>query len=366
MHMADIPSLRSKLFFWFILSAFSVFFAEVVSGSSPLPFFNPFNPADIWGWIALMPLYGLHTIVLASVVFSGGKPRFYALFLAGAIFGLYEAYITKVLWHPGWGAVWTVGGVAVVELVVIAFFWHPFMSFIIPLTAGETVLTGSREIVDGMPAWMRRWLTSRNIVTVFILFAVWAGLTHGGTAPSMLQTFLSCLISAGFLLGLVHVWKKRTGAKSYSMRSLLPTRTQLAALMVPLLAIYIVFGAGILPQRIPGLFSQAVIWAIYGILFTLLYLAIRRTNTDLDPVHPLVRPRIGWKWMLAFFGVFSVSSVVWNPTGLSVLVLVLSWFPAIFIGLYFLSWSAKEALAGMVKINKRGDYPVPAQGATGR
>jgi hypothetical protein len=366
MAMADVPSLRTKLFFWFILSAFSVFFAEVVSGSYPMAFFNPFNPADIWGWIALMPLYGLHTLVLASVIFSGGRPKFYALFLAGAIFGLYEAYITKVLWNPGWGAVWHIGGVAVVELFVIALFWHPFMSFIIPLTAGEATLTASTEIFDGMPAWMRRWLTSRNIAIVFILFAVWAGMTHGGQAPFALHTLLSSLISAGFLLGLVYLWKRRTAKRSYSMRSLLPNLRQAAVLLVPLLAIYLLFGIGMFPDRIPGVWGQAPVWALYGLLFALLYFAIRRSDTDTVPIFPLVRPRIDWKWMTVFFGVFTVVSVLWNLTGLSVLVLVLSWFPGFFIGAYFIQWSAREALAGTAKIYKRGGYPVSAQGATGR
>jgi len=349
-----------------MLSAFSVFFAEVVSGSYPMAFFNPFNPADIWGWIALMPLYGLHTLVLASVVFSGGRPKFYALFLAGAIFGLYEAYITKVLWNPGWGAVWFLGGVAVVELLVIALFWHPFMSFIIPLAAGEATLTDSTEIVDGMPAWMRRWLTSKRIVAVFVIFAAWAGVVHGGQAPFALHTLLSSVISAGFLLGLVYLWKRTTASRSYSMRSLLPDLRQAAVLLVPLLAIYLIFGFGIFPERIPGVAGQAPIWALYGLLLGLLYLAIRKSRTDTMPVFPLVRPHIGWKWMGVFFAVFTVASVLWNLTGLSVLVLVLSWFPGMFIGAYFVLWSARKALAGTAKIYKRGGHPVSAQGAAGR
>lgn len=366
MTLAGIPSLKTKLFFWFILSAYSVFFAEVVSGSYPMAFFNPFNPADVWGWIALMPLYGLHTLVLASAVFSWGRPKFYALFLAGAIFGLYEAYITKVLWHPGWGAVWIVGGVAVVEIFVIALFWHPFMAFIIPLSAGEATLTGSTEIVDGMPAWMRRWLTSRNIAIVFLLFAAWAGMTHGGQAPFALHTLLSSLISAVFLLGIVYYWKRRTTGRVYSMRSLLPTPRQAVLLLLPLLAIYLLFGIGMLPNRIPGIWGQAPIWAFYVALFALLYIAVRKSNSDTMPVFPLVRAVIGWKWMALFFGVFTAVSVLWNLTGLSVLVLILSWFPGAFIGAYFISWSAKEALSGTVNINKRGEYPVPAQGAMGR
>jgi len=352
--LADIPPVRTKLFFWFILSAFSVFFAEVVSGSYPMAFFNPFNPADIWGWVAILPLYGLHTLVLASVIFSGGRPKFYALFLAGAIFGLYEAYITKVLWHPGWGAVWFVGGVAVVELFVIALFWHPFMSFIVPLTAGEATLTDSTEIFDGMPAWMRRWLTSKNIVAIFILFAAWAGIVHGGQAPFALHTLLSSLVSAGFLLGLVYLWRRTTAGRRYSMRSLLPSLRQAAVLLVPLLAIYVIFGFGVFPERIPGVWGQAPIWALYGILFALLHLAIGRSGTDTIPVFPLVRPHIGWKWMLVFFGVFTAASVLWNLTGLSVLVLVLSWFPGAFIGAYFALWSAREALAGTANIQTSG------------
>jgi hypothetical protein len=364
--MAEVPTLGTKLFFWFILSAFSVFFAEVVSGSYPMAFFNPFNPADIWGYIVLMPLYGLHLIILSSVVFSGGRPKFYALFLAGAIFGLYEAYITKVLWNPGWGAVWYIGGVAVVELFVIALFWHPFMAFMIPLAAGEATLTSSTEIVDGMPAWMRRWLTSRNIAVVFILFAAWAGMTHGGQAPFALHTLLSSLISAGFLLGLVYAWKRETAGRGYPMRSLLPSPRQAAFLLLPLLAIYLLFGIGMFPERIPGVWGQAPVWALYGLLFALLYLASRKSNEDTMPVFPLVRPRIGWKWLAAFFGVFTAVSVLWNLTGLSVLVLVLSWFPGMFIGGYFILWSAREALAGTAKIYKKGGHPVTAQGATGR
>lgn len=363
---AGAPSTGTKLLFWFILSALSVFFAEVVSGSYPMAFLNPFNPADVWGYLVLMPLYGLHLLILASVVFWKGRPKFYALFLAGCIFGLYEAYITKVLWAPHWGAVWTVGGVAVVELFVIALFWHPFMSFIIPLVAGEAVLTSSTEALDGMPARMRRWLTSKRIALVFILFAAWAGTTHGGQAPFALHALLSSIVSAGFLLGLVYLWKRTKAGRAYTLRSLLPSPRQAAVLLVPLLFIYFVFALGAFPELIPGVAGQAPIWALYGALFALLFLAIRRSGSDRMPVFPLVRPRIGWRWLGAFFGVFTAVSVLWNLTGLGVLVLVLSWFPGMFIGAFFLVWSAREALGGTAKIYKKEGHPLSAQGAAGR
>ena len=334
-------SLRLKLFFWFILSAFSVFFAEVVSGSYPFPFFNPFKPWDMWGWLVLMPLYGLHTLVLASVVFNYGKPRFYALFLAGAIFGLYEAYITKVLWDPPWGApVVSLGGVAVIELVVISLFWHPFMSFVIPLTAAETGLTGSGEILDGLPANIKRLFAKRGLV-LFFIFSLWAGANHGGAG--LVSATFSALISVGFLLALIRVWENRTRGMKYPLRALLPDRRQTRYLLSALIALYVVGGAAIYPQRIPGVASQAPIWALYALTLGLLVLAIRRSRTDGIP-GPHLGPALGRRHLLAFAVVFTVASAVSGFFGLSVVVLVMSWFPGFALGLAFYVWSAWNIL----------------------
>jgi hypothetical protein len=103
---------------------------------------QPGAPALRLSLIITIPLYGLHTIVLAWVIYRFSKPGLYTLFIAGIIFGLYEAYITKVLW-AGWGpdTVWFIGGIAVVETTTLLLFWHPFMAFIIPLFASESILT---------------------------------------------------------------------------------------------------------------------------------------------------------------------------------------------------------------------------------
>ena len=90
-------SKKHQWLFWIILAALSTFFAEVFSGSDMFPFFHP------WGLLVVVPLYGLHIILLSSLVYRAGKPRFASLVFAGMLFGLYEAYLTKVLWAPPWG-----------------------------------------------------------------------------------------------------------------------------------------------------------------------------------------------------------------------------------------------------------------------
>jgi hypothetical protein len=77
------PTSAQKLLFWAILGGLSVFFAEVTIGSSPFAFF------DAWGLIVVCPLYLLHLLFLGRIAVWKGRPRFSALFFAGALFGLY-------------------------------------------------------------------------------------------------------------------------------------------------------------------------------------------------------------------------------------------------------------------------------------
>ena len=67
---------KHQWLFWIILASFSTFFAEVFSGSDMFPFFHP------WGLFVVVPLYGLHIILLASLVYRADKPRFASLVFA--------------------------------------------------------------------------------------------------------------------------------------------------------------------------------------------------------------------------------------------------------------------------------------------
>ena len=95
MQRSEAPPFLVRLLFWLILGAFSVFFAEVTAGSSPFPWI------DAWGLFVVLPLYGLHVLFLAWIVVPRARRiSLPTLFVAGALFGMYEAYITKVLFDP--------------------------------------------------------------------------------------------------------------------------------------------------------------------------------------------------------------------------------------------------------------------------
>ena len=56
------------------------------------------------------------------------------LYFVSLLFGMYEAYITKVLWSPPWnpGSL-RIAGIALAETTLLVFFWHAV--FFIPAAA---------------------------------------------------------------------------------------------------------------------------------------------------------------------------------------------------------------------------------------
>ena len=184
--------LRTKLFFWLILGTFSVFLAEVAGGSAPFPFF------DAWGLYAVLPLYTLHIVFLSfAVVRPRRRVVFTALFSAGAVFGLYEAYITKVIWDPTWGERGlAVGGVFLAQTAMLVLYWHPFMAFLVPLVAGELLLTSSSDVLDALPGPVRRALRSPWILIAAVLSAAFIGVSKAVNSPTPGHALVSVLAGA--------------------------------------------------------------------------------------------------------------------------------------------------------------------------
>ena len=329
------PSRWNKIFFWLILSALSTFFAEVISGS----FIFPFTTA--WGWIGVMPLYGLHLLVIGHWVFRG-RPKLWLLFVGGVIFGLYEAYITKVLWIPTWGEpMVSMGGVAIVETMVLVLWWHPLLSFILPLLTAEYLLTGSSEIYSELPAKLRRSLARRPIL-IPALFFLWAGMLHGGSAFSPIHSLASSISVFGFLALLAYLWRKKIKGHRYSFRSLMPSKKEMWVLAIPLALIYMIMGIFIRPEILPGITGHMIIISSYIGALLLFKVGLKRSRQSRASKKP--GPRYTWKNAFQFALIFTASSVLWSLSGLGVWALMISWFPGIWIGINMLGWSVKKIL----------------------
>jgi hypothetical protein len=132
----------------FILGFFTFALPEVFAGSAPLYLINPFI------YIITFPLYMLHFLLLTSLAIKFQRTSLKDLYLFGKIFGLYESWITKVLW-AGYGRCkeYTFGsilGFGIHETIILVLFWHPVLAFLVPLLIYGYIF-GDDEFFDLFP-----------------------------------------------------------------------------------------------------------------------------------------------------------------------------------------------------------------------
>ncbi|MFX0132228.1 MAG: hypothetical protein ACFFDN_01150 [Candidatus Hodarchaeota archaeon] len=337
----DQPSKKLKIFFWIILGCFSVFFAEVISGSSMLPFF------EIWGLTMVLPLYTLHTLILAHIVFKQGKPNLYTLFLAGMLFGMYEAYITKVLWEPPWNAsAFSLGGVAVFEFFILVFWWHAFFAFIFPLLLAENLLTKSRDVMGSQPERVQNlFATKKKCYLILIIFAIWCGGFQSMNSLEPAYSVLSGILATTVLGILILIWRKKTNGRNFTIYDLLPNKIGFYILFCLLITYYIFTGIFLRPEAYPDIIGHISIWIIYSLIFILFYFNLKKSKVELP--REKIEPAIGFSWKLyvIFSLIFTFSSAtikIFPP--ISVLCFGFGSFFGIGIGIILFILSIKKAL----------------------
>ena len=247
-----------------VLCLASAVFAEVPSMSAPLALVTP------WGLLVVLPLYGLHTVVLAALAFRLRRPVSLPLLWAlGGVLGLYEAYLTKVIWDPTWSTVelpWRAGGLAIAQTAVLVLFWHPLMSFVVPLAVAERVLGTAgpvAEITNGLPGWTRRlrrrwWLPPA-------LLGVGCGLYQSAAGGTPGLALLSLLAGVS-PIGLVAFLARRRGGPA-GLRALLPQGRGLAWGAAALGVLYLVMTPTVRADSLPRtLLPHALVWCLYAAL----------------------------------------------------------------------------------------------------
>jgi hypothetical protein len=116
--------------------------AEVFSGASlGAGLWNPFTV------VVTYPLYFLHFFVCTTLAARWGRTSLGALYLWGVLFGLYESWITKVIWAGYEGnrvfVIGSIGPYGLSELTMV-FLYHPIASLIVPLTVASVLAPAVR------------------------------------------------------------------------------------------------------------------------------------------------------------------------------------------------------------------------------
>ncbi|MFK5883404.1 MAG: hypothetical protein QM489_03580 [Candidatus Izemoplasma sp.] len=315
---------RLRFLLLFLLSITSVFFAEVLSGSTKYPLY------DIWGILVVIPLYGLHTILLLYIIYKfvgNQKILFSTMYFAGVLFGLYEAYLTKVLFVGLNEDSYIILGVALLEFIVLVFFWHPLISFIIPVLVFEAFMTNESNIYEGLPGKVKMLLNKKvGRLLIFIILGSYLALN----ADSFIEAFFSGTLTVIPILIVYYVLRRKGVHTRYGLSEILPNNKQAKVLGLLLLAMYIILGIGINVEDLTFT-GQFVIGVIYLIaLYTFAKkLILNRLNNEISFIGDV----ISFKYMIFY-------TMVMIFSGSAVALLWYAGLAGIFMVVYWLAWTA--------------------------
>jgi hypothetical protein len=318
-------SLVGKIVLILLMGGLSMFFAEVMSGSSVLWFLQP------WGWIVTLPLYMFHTLLLLNLALIFKRRSLSSLYLWGVIFGLYESWITKVVWAGYMGqapAVGTFLGFAIFEGPLIVLFWHPVMSFILPILTFQ-VLSGEKSLLPGHIQMLGKNRTTWAIL-LFIMI-VGASSLAMNSKYSVISTAVTLIGSILFILLFYWIASKKYAAQ-FSIRSLMLGKVGMYITILYMFVLY--FGAFffLLPERTPKLPTLLLTLCIYALIVALLWLKKPDTEaeTPADPVFGLKDAGILFGFLLVLAMIFCLVPSVSYILELCLYILIFTLGPLLF------------------------------------
>lgn len=317
-------SKKMKFVLLLLLSLTSVFFAEVISGSMRYPLY------DLWGWFIVIPLYGLHTIVLLYIITrytDNKKVLFSTLFIAGVLFGLYEAYLTKVLWVGLNDDPVLLLNISLIDFLVLVFFWHPILSFIIPSLVFEGFMTNSNNLYQGLPDKFKSLISNkRNRIILFVIIGTFLAVN----SPTPWIALLSGFSTAIPILILYHLLRKKEVHLKYSLNDILPTKKGFIICVAILSLMYLLMGLFIYGDELT-LNRQISIWVLYIFFGTIFYIKLKHNSKE--EINTLAKQTLSFRYMIHY------SIVIIMVGAILVILLWLLGTHLIFVVTIFLTWA---------------------------
>lgn len=255
------------------------------------------------------------------------------------LFGLYEGYLTKVLWAPTWEPIPVlVGGVHVFETVLLVLFWHPLMAFVVPLIVVETLCTRTRLVTAGLPGPLRTRLFAhpgRAAAAGAVLLGLFQGTIVSDAVTALGSAAATSIVLAAALLA----WRRRVGPDRYAVDELLPDGRELRALGVLLAAMYVGYGVALRPEFLPGVAPQATVWALYLVVGSLLVLRLRRDRRSTAPsaAGGAVTFRSVAPYVAVYVLAIGAGSLMFRPVA-----------PAAFVVLYLVAFAVGGTMLGWI------------------
>ncbi len=325
-----------KLWSILLLGALSMLFAEVFSGASTVWFL------DAWGLLLTYPLYLGHAIFLLNVAFLWKKTSPRQLYFFGMLFGLYEALITKVLWF-GYPAstgpmVGYFFGVAWGEFLTLVLFYHPIMSFVVPVFVYELL---SRDVLPGHERFLQK--NRKSLLLVIILIVMGASFQSNGSNYDVVRA-VGSMGGSILIVVLLHVL-----SKGKNLQSLVLGKKEMTVVIVYLFVLYGVTTMVIFPERLPKMILPYLLILLWYLVAIILLWIDRFSSVNVALKRTIFSQKELRIFALLIVGVIIICSLFQQMTYGVLLVMFVSLMGA---GVGFFSWSLisllKQRIMGIV------------------
>lgn len=325
-----MSSKASSALFLLYAGLLSFVCAEVFSGASALWIIQP------WSWFVTFPLYLVHFLFFVTLAERTWKISTGAVYLWGCIFGLYETWLTKVIWagygHDGKLLLGDIGGYGLHETAGLVLFFHAIASFLIPL-AILTHLFPRATRPFGVMTWLFQAGWTFRVVRGYLIasFAVISGYNLQNPQVA-LGTWLPTLL---FCWGGYKLLMRRS--VDDNARLVLSGRGLKICAMI-MVCMYAGMYFLLFPENLPEWYVQLAAIPLYGGLLFLLYrkpsIPPQKSVEDdrLEPTH-LFRYLLLISGLSVMFNLFhTVAPQITAPV---FYVMIIAMIPA---GIVFLIW----------------------------
>ncbi|MGO8928914.1 MAG: hypothetical protein ACLQU3_18760 [Limisphaerales bacterium] len=244
--------------------------AEVFSGASlGMGLWHP------WTLLVTYWLYFAHFFFFTTLAVRTGRTSLSCLYLWGVLFGLYESWITKVIWSgyngDGKFAMGHIGPYGFSEISMV-FIYHPVASFILPLAVACLLCPSLRRLFPGL-AWFTGKTWGARIVQVYLVlsFATVMAMNSGGPGNLALNLAVAIIL----LLALLRLARPALSALD-GQHIVVFGRRGFAGLCVYLALLYGVGYVALRPEGRPSIGVQLFTFVFYGLAIAGLWLHRKR------------------------------------------------------------------------------------------
>ncbi len=260
-----------------------LFCAEVFSGASlRIGLWNP------WTLIVTYWLYFAHFFFFTTLAVRTGRTSCGSLYLWGVLFGLYESWITKVIWYGYGGSgkfvIGAIGPFGISELSM-AFIYHPIMSFILPLAIATLLFPTLRSYFPEL-AWVTGTSRASRLFQIYLALSVVPTMViNSGGAVNLLRNLAFMAVVCSVLWMCV-----RRRAAHLDGRSIVAFgRRGMIGLIVYLMLLYGVTYLYMIPEGRPPVSVQLFTLVFY--VFAIVGIMMHRRRQPLPEPAPRVESR---------------------------------------------------------------------------